>query len=191
MGEGLEHAREGLEHAHHAHEDGFTSATTVAILISALAACLAIADMGEKRAQNEYLTHHITFSDEYAFYQAKTIRSTIENTTMQVLSSLPNAGDQAVRERIESAKKEMGRLDDDEKSDGRKQLLEKAKKLGEERDHALHRYHNFEVVVGALQIAIVLASVSVVVRKKLMAAAAAVIGGVAILYGLGVHFDMI
>ncbi|MBU6499228.1 MAG: DUF4337 family protein, partial [Rhodospirillales bacterium] len=54
------------------------------------------------------------------------------------------------------------------------------------RDHQFHRYHLFEIVVGALQIAIVLASVSVVTRVNLLAVGAGLLGGGAGLFGLAV-----
>ena len=50
---------------------GDTSARRVAVLIAVLAAALALADMAEKGAQNEYLTHHVAVADDWAFYQAK------------------------------------------------------------------------------------------------------------------------
>ena len=65
MSETIENAREGLHHAQHepgGHTDG--SARKVAVLIAVLAAALALAEMGEKGAQNEYLTHHIALSDD-------------------------------------------------------------------------------------------------------------------------------
>ena len=78
MSESIEQAREGLEHAHHAsglHTD--TTARRIAMLIAVLAAALALAEMGEKGAQNAYLTHHIAASDDYAFFQAKNVRATV------------------------------------------------------------------------------------------------------------------
>ena len=78
MSESIEHAREGIEHAHHGagiHTD--TTARRIAVLIAVLAAALALAEMGEKGAQNAYLTHHIALSDDWAFYQAKNARATV------------------------------------------------------------------------------------------------------------------
>ena len=54
-----------------------TSARRIAVLIAVLAAALALAEMGEKGAQNAYLTHHIAVSDDWAFYQAKNVRATL------------------------------------------------------------------------------------------------------------------
>ena len=70
MSETIEQAKESIAEAHHAHGD--TSARRIAILIAVLAAALALADMGEKGAQNAYLTHHIAVTDDWAFYQAMT-----------------------------------------------------------------------------------------------------------------------
>jgi hypothetical protein len=187
MSDSTDLAKEGIEQAHHHesfHNDHF--ARRVAILVSATAAFLAIAEMGEKSAQNDYLTNHVTLSDDWAFYQAKTVRWTTALDTIETLQSLPNAADPGVRERIAKLQAEAARLNDDEKSLGRKQLEARALRQSEERAHAFHRYHLFEYVVGVLQIAIVLASVSVVTRTLPMAIFAGVISGAAALAGIAV-----
>jgi hypothetical protein len=184
MDESLERAQEGIEQAHHAHAEGIEWARRVAILISILAATLAIAEMGEKSAQNDYLTNHVALSDAYAFYQAKTLRWNVLLSEADTLDSLPNAADPAVRERAARARAEAARLNDDEKTRGRKQLQEEARAQTERRDHALHHYHDYEWSVGALQIAIVLASVSVVTEIAAMWIAGAVLGGGAALFAL-------
>ena len=188
MSDDLEQARQGMEHAHEAraahpaHDD--RGARRVAVLISALAAGLAIAEMAEKGAQNEFLAHHISTSDSWAFYQAKTLRSAMVGQQIEVLASLPNAADPEVATRIAAARAEQARLNDDEKSQGRKQLRAQAEAEAKTRDAVGEHYHLYEYVVGALQIAIVLASVSVVTRMWLLAAAAGVIGGAAAVFGL-------
>ena len=185
MSESIDTAKEAIEVAQEAEEkqrDG--SARNVAVLIAALAAALALAEMGEKGAQNDYLTHHIQASDDWNFYQAKNIRSNVYSVEADILESQPTASDPAVRKRIDAALAQAKRLDDDEKTLGRKQLMEKARESEELRDHAFHRFHLFELVVGALEISIVLASVSVVTRVRLLALGAVVLGGGASLFGL-------
>ena len=181
MGDSIDRAKETIESAGEEAEGGGhklgDNARNVAVLVAALAAALAITEIGEKRAQNEYLTHHIQASDDWNFYQAKTIRGNLYTLEAQSLESLPNAADPAVKKRIDDARAEAKRLDDDEKTLGRKQLMAKAKASEEDRDHELHRFHLFEAVVGGLEIAIVLASVSVVTRVRQLAIAAAVLGG--------------
>src|SRR4051812_6923550 len=78
MSDTIEHAREGIHQAHEAPAGhGDRSARRIAVLIAVLAAALALAEMGEKGAQNAYLTHHIALSDDWAFYQAKNARASL------------------------------------------------------------------------------------------------------------------
>jgi hypothetical protein len=190
MSDDIEQAQTALEHAKHAvehhpeHND--SGARRVAVLVSALAAALAIAETGEKSAQNDYLAHYISTSDAWAFYQAKTLRSALFGQQAELLASLPTAAAPDVAKRIAAAQAEKARLDDDEKTQGRKQLRAAAEADEHARDAIGAHYHLYEIVVGALQIAIVLASVSVVTRMWLLAIASATIGGLAALFGLAV-----
>ena len=77
---------------------------------------------------------------------------------------------------------------DEPGADGMKQLAAQADTHRAARDAALHRYHQYEIVVGALQIAIVLASVAVVTRMLALAVGAGVIGAAAGMFGLFVAF---
>ncbi len=180
MSETIEHAKEGIEEAHH---HGDSRARRTAVLIAVLAAGLALADMGEKGAQNQYLTRHIALSDDWGFFQAKNVRATVRAAEATVLESLPP--DPAIPARVKAAHDEEARLRDDPAGgDGMKQLAERAHDQTEQRDHAFHRYHQYETVVGGLQIAIVLASVSVVTRVLWLAYAGGLLGAAAGLYGL-------
>ncbi len=196
MSDTIEQAREGLEHAHHAseHEAGHGSdnfARNVAILIAILAASLALSEMGEKAAQNSYLTHHITVSDTYNFAQAKNIRRTDFLNSADVIDSLPGLDD-AGRARAARLRSEAQRMGDDPKSgEGSKQLFAKAAEVTAERDHAFHVYHLFERSTGALQIAIVLASVSIVTRMRPLTYLAALVGGLAAVYAALVATGML
>ncbi|WP_395666561.1 DUF4337 family protein [Methylocella sp.] len=173
MAQAQEHAKEAIEHAAH-DAGGARFGRNVAMLVAALAALLSLTEIAEKKSQNAYLAHHITASDDWAFYQAKNIRGTVYSLHAELLESLPP--DPALREKIEAARAEAKRLDDDEKSNGRRQLATKARASERARDHAFHRYHMLEYAVGALQIAIVLASGSIVARVRLLAWVAGAIG---------------
>jgi hypothetical protein len=189
MSEAMERAHETIHEAPHAHGDPW--ARGAAVLVSFLAAALALAEIGGKSAQNAYLTHHIAVSDDWAFYQAKNLRSVVRGTEVSMLESLPNAGDDAIQARIKEAREYQARMRDDPKGDGMKQLAEKAKKQEYDRDHAFHLYHGYEYAVGALQISIVLASVSVVTRMKPLTIAAGLIGLAAGVFGLGVAMGFV
>ena len=177
MSEAMEKAHETIEeHGHHS--DPW--ARGVAILVSFLAAALAMTEIGGKAAQNAYLTDHVALSNDWAFYQAKNLRSVVRTSEADLLASLPNAADSAVQARIAEAKNYSTRMRDDPKGgEGMKQLAAKAQALEAQRDEAEHRYHNYEYAVGALEIAIVLASVSVVTRMRPLAIGAGTIGALA------------
>ncbi len=183
MDDSLERAHETIHEAHHSNADPW--ARGVAVMVSVLAAALALAEMGEKASQNAYLTHHIALSDDWAFYQAKNQRSVIKETEVAVLQSLPP--DPAIADRIKAAEAYAARMRDDPKGgEGMKQLAAKAREQQEARDEAFHQYHNFEYTVGALEIAIVLSSVSVVTRIRPLTFGAGAVGAVAIAFGLAV-----
>ena len=79
-------AHEHIEKAHHQNNK------RAAILIVGLAAALAITEMAGKEAQFASIAHNINTSDTYAFYQAKTIRSTTLQAALQSAELLPNDG---------------------------------------------------------------------------------------------------
>ena len=187
MGDSMEQAHDAIHEATHARQHGDAGARNVAVLVSVLAAMLALAGVGEKSAQNSYLTYHIAASDDWSFYQAKNVRALMRGTEADILESLPNATDPAVQGKIKTARDYEARMRDDAKAgDGMKQLTDKAHQDEAAREIAFHRYHWLELVVGALEIAIVLASVSVVTRIRSLAIGAGSIGIVAAVCGLAV-----
>ena len=186
-------AQEHHEHLEHAAHGGHsTSGKNIAILIAVLAALLAIVDSGGKSAQNEQVTRNIEASDTWAFYQAKTIRSTILRTSSAMVESMVPEALSPDRQKNVAAvltdwKQKADLYDSDPKAgEGRKELMEKAKRLTTERDHAANAYHNFEFGGAALQLGIVLASASVITGMPVLAGIAVGLGVVGTaLGGLG------
>jgi len=186
MSESIEHAREGIERAHEAHDITLDSATRwVAVLVALLAAALALAEVGEKAAQTAFLMNHISVSDDYAYYQAKNLRVSALDDAIRILESLPNADTPAVQGRIAAARAEQATLrDNSAHGNGMKQLLATAARHEAAAERALGREHGFSGAAGALQIAILIASVSIVTAVKGLRWGAAVIGFAAIAFGL-------
>jgi Domain of unknown function (DUF4337) len=184
-------AREQIaaEHEARGREDSWPR--WMAVAVSVLAASLALADLGAKSSQTAYLTHNISASDTWNAYQAKNLRASLWRTQATLLDSLPNAGDSAIQERIKTANAEAARMvDEPAAGDGMKQLKEKAELQEVDREFAFHAYHGFEYTSSALEISIVLASVSVVTRVRALGVAAGLIGLAACGYGFAVfgHF---
>jgi hypothetical protein len=190
----VEAAQEQMEKAHEAHkahEEIDHWARWMAVAVSCLAASLALADLGAKSSQTAYLTHNISASDTWNSYQGKNLRANLWNTQATMLQSLPNATDPAIQERVKTAEAEAARMHDEPATgDGMKQLKAKAEAQEQEREHAFHAYHGFEYTSSALEISIVLASVSVVTRVHALGVVAAGIGMLAAGYGVAVfaHF---
>jgi hypothetical protein len=185
----MERAHETIEE-HASHSDPW--ARGVGVLVSVLAAVLAMTEIGGKAAQNAYLTHHVALSNDWAFFQAKNLRATVRSSEADLLASLPNASDPVVQARIKEAKDYAARMRDDPAAgDGMKQLEVKANEQEVIRDEAFHRYHSYEYAVGALEIAIVLASVSVVTRMRALTIGAGAIGAIATAASLAIVTNLL
>ena len=136
----------------------------VAVLISALALFLAVAEMLGKSAQTDALKYNVEASNTWAFFQAKTIRkTTMETAAEQMDVDVQLARDPSVRQileqRVNAWKAHAARYESEpESGEGRKELMAKAKALEQKTARALAKYHNFEYGSAAFQIAIVLAS---------------------------------
>ena len=175
--EAAEH-HEHLEHTAH----GSGSGKRIAILIAVLAAILAVVESGGKAKQTEQITKNIDASDTYSFYQAKTIRSSLLRASSAMVEAvvpetLPDDRKAKVAATLAKWKDDADRYDSDPKGgEGRKELIEKAKRLTAERDEAANAYHNFEYGAAALQLSIVMASASVITAMPALAGVAVGLG---------------
>lgn len=181
----LEMAQDGMEKAAHEHEHGgVPHARRAAIVIAVLAAMLAVAENGAKDAQTGSLSGHIAASDDWAQYQAKSIRRTVLTQTADLLEALPNAADPKLAARATAARQEADRMRSEPGADGMEQLAARAHASEHGRDHDMHRYHGLETASGGLQLAIVLVTVSVVTGVSTLMVGGGVLGLLAAAYGL-------
>jgi hypothetical protein len=148
----------------------------VAVYIAILAVALAITGMGASNAMKDMLANNIEASNLWAFFQAKTIRKTnIDSTADQlalVLAANP-AMSEAARKQIEDAIKRYratsARYESEpETGEGRKELAARAKAKEKARDTAQRKDPYFDFAEALIQIAIVLASVSLITRTSLL-----------------------
>ena len=190
MSEQFEHAQEHLEHAAHEH-GGSGSHTRAAIIIGIMAAVLAITEFVAKDAATDYLTNHIAASDTWAQYQAKSVRRTILTAQADLLETMPGNNDPLVKKRIADARASADRMRSEPGADGMEQLTEKAHDQEHERDHEMHRNHMLEIASGGLQIAIVLASISVVINLPAFMLVSVLIGGASAIYALLGGFSLL
>lgn len=141
-----------------------------AIYIAVLAVLLAICGIGDDDASKTAVRANIQAADTYAFFQAKNIRQTdyeigADLFEAQLKDPALNPETRSfLNERIAAYRQKAARYDSEPSTgEGKKELLEKAHRLEAERDLALKRDPYFDLGQGLLQIAIVLASVSLII----------------------------
>lgn len=160
----------------------------VALLISVLALFLALGETLAKSAQTDALGANVEASNLWAYFQARTIRSTILKTaTEQTALEAPGAPADAAKRQVEEWARTMARWESEPATgEGRKELTARAKAAEAKRDLSLARYHHYELGSAAFQIGIVLASATVITGIAALAFAGGAIGlaGVAML-GVG------
>lgn len=168
------------------HGHGTPENKRIAILISILAALLAIVEMSGKSAQTTAISANIEASNLWAFFQAKTIRMTTmrtaaESLELELVPDLQPARADLVKKRVERWRATADRYDTEpETGEGRKELAARAKTAEGRRDHSMSAYHLFEYSAAAFQIAIVLASASIITNVGWLVAATLGLGGVGI-----------
>jgi len=165
----------GAGHADHGGNKG------IALLISVLALVLAFSETLGKNAQTSAIAHNIEASNLWAFFQAKTIRQTVLRTAAeqaQVLSSSDLS-----KKQIETWRKTADRYQSEpETGEGREQLAARAKEAEKKRAAAASAYHNFESASALTQIAIVLASASIITGMVAFVWVAGVLGVLGIFF---------
>ncbi len=167
----------------HGHVD--PSNKKVALLIAVLALFLAISETLSKAYQTEVITKQVEASNLWAFFQAKSIRKTSTDLAIQSAQIQPSADEAKTAAMIKRWTDASKRYDSEpETGEGRKELAARAvaaQKLGEV---ANHKYHNLEISSGVLQVAIVLASSSIITNVMLLAWLAGGLGVVAVGFGV-------
>ena len=153
----------------------------IALLIAILALVLAFAETLGKSAQTAAVAANIDALNLWNFFQAKTIRQTVLRTAAEqtvILSSSENSKKQVEKWR-ETAQRYQSEPDTNE---GREQLIARAKAAEKKRDVLTAAYHHYETASAAVQIAIVMASASIITGMVALVWVSAGFGVVAIVF---------
>jgi hypothetical protein len=160
-------AHESMEHAEHA-EHASGENRKIALLIAVIALFLALSETLGKGAQTEAISKNVEASNLWAFFQAKSIRRTAVQTAadqarLTLATTSDDAARAAIQKQIDDWQKTAARYrSEPETGEGTEQLAERAKHAEHERDEATAKYHHFEIASAAFQIAIVLASATII-----------------------------
>lgn len=161
----------------------------VGVYIGVLAVLLAICGVGGGNAAKDATRSNIEASNTWAFFQAKNIRRTAINISADELElmlaaqpAVPTEARQKVEAKIKEYRAQTQRLTTDPvKKEGLDELFEKAKSLEVERDVALRKDPYFDWSQALLQIAIVLASVHLIIGNLPLLGMSAGLGALGLL----------
>lgn len=156
---------EALEHAaHHAHESKDNFAGNIAVITAILATLGALFsyEAGNTQAtaamyKNDEAIKKTEASDKWNFYESKSNKQNLAELAI----SLPGADVQKYQDNIERYKTEKGGI-----KKGAETLEAEAKTFSEKSEAVLHQHHRWAAAMTALQIAISLAAISLLTRKK-------------------------
>ena len=147
-----EHLHEHIhEAAHHAPD---TWVLTVALSSALLAVFAALASLLAGHHANEAMLEQLKASDQWAYYQAKGIKSSILETRSSVLEALGKPVDPKVATKLEDYKKEQ------------KEIEEKAREMEASGSAHLSHHNILAKSVTLFQIGIALSAISVLTRRK-------------------------
>ena len=174
------------EELQEAHEKG--GSKWVAVYIAMLAVALAITGMGASNAMKDMLANNIEASNLWAFFQAKTIRKTNVDAAADnmglILAANPNMPDAAkkqIEHTIKRYRPASARYESEpETGEGRKELAARATEKAKARDIAQRKDPYFDFAEALIQIAIVLASVSLITRTSLLLVVSFAMSGIGI-----------
>lgn len=175
-----------------------------ALVIAFMAMLLAITSLGGGNAAEDMANNNIQASDTWTFYQAKTIRQTsyrIASDALEAdLRANPNLAPEArefMQKKLEEYRATAARYDDEPdkedpgnilKGEGRKQLSARAQSFEDKRDEAAKQDPNFDFSEALFQIAIVLASVSILADSRFILRLSIIVGVAATLLMLNGYF---
>ena len=179
-------AHESMEHAEHA-EHASGENRKIALLIAVLALFLAISETLGKGAQTEAISKNVEAANLWAFFQAKSIRRTqIQTAAEQGKLTLGATTDEgakaALAKQVDTWEKTAARYrSEPETGEGTEQLAKRAKDAEHARDEATDKYHHYEYASAMFQIAIVLASATIITGMIWLAW----VSGLLMLMGIG------
>src|SRR6266478_3762796 len=152
----MEEAEVPLEHLHeqvkeNAEHSGAPWISWVALSTAILAVLAAIAGLLSGRYVNEAMMNQIEASDQWNYYQAKSIKASVLDAKMSLAGRTPNESDQSKRDRYEKEQEEI-------------------KSEAEHKEAAAKsNFHKHEVFAGGVtmfQIAIAIAAISALTKKR-------------------------
>jgi Domain of unknown function (DUF4337) len=177
--------REVLEHVEQAEEAAEKRedfGRRAAVIVSIMAALLAVASLAGSRASTEAILDQAKASDTYNEYQANSLKRHVNLDDAAQLRILASGGPGQTAAEAQAASLEQAV--NDKYQPAQDQLLPVAQQLEHERDLAEARHRGFQTSEAAFQLGIVLASISIIARARWLMLVGGGLGVVGVLLGL-------
>jgi len=174
-----------VEH-HHQHHDEHQAADAnrrstmlSAITAAVLAVFAAFGSLLSGHEANQAILHLTKANDQWAYYQSKSTKGHVYEVGKEVVKALMQEGDSQARARpvLDRFDKQIQKYEVE-----KKEPLTQAEQLGRLSDHEFEKHHFFALGIVAFQIGIVLASISIMVRYRLLWGASLFAGLVGLLF---------
>jgi hypothetical protein len=180
---------EHVEHAEEAAERSYDFGRRAAVVVSVLAALLAIASLAGSRASTEAILAQARASDTYNEYQANSLKRHINLDDAAQLRILAGGGSAQGAAEQQAATLEQAVVD--KYQPAQDQLLPVAQDLERERDFAEARHRGFQSAEAAFQLAIVLSSISIVSRARWLLGTGIALGCAGVLLGANAFLQVV
>jgi hypothetical protein len=180
--EHLEHAAEQAVEAaeeHHSRWVLYLSLSTALIAVFAAIASLESGAFSNEALmqKNEALLAQSKASDQWAYYQAKSVKATIYSTQAAAQRSTnPELADKSLAEAARYAAEEK------EITNTANELEKEVKKSGESSEKSMEHHHRFAYAVTMFQISIALAAVAALSRQKAVWFVGLFVGALGLIY---------
>ena len=158
---------------------GEKSLTYVSLIISILAVLVAMVTVLGHREHTEAVLMQARATDQWNEYQSHRIREQTLETTNTILSATAGRDFPAVKAKMAEYQEQMSKWVSDVRDEA-----EKARDLEREVGVAEHKAARYDVGEALLQIAVVLASVTLLTRKPIYVLAASILGAAGLLTAL-------
>jgi hypothetical protein len=144
------------------------------VLIGALACAVAVASVGATSTMKRTINYNIEVSDDYAFYQAKVLRQQVLKTAsdeidamIQANPGLPPDAIAGLHEKQAAYARDIAHWESaPDTGDGKKELMVKAERAKDKRDHIGDKSEWFELAEALLDISVVVASTAVLMTSR-------------------------
>jgi hypothetical protein len=189
--EHAEHLAHGGEHAAHnpAGDVDARRNQMAALLVAVIAAGLAVTEQGARHAEIRLEENAIFATDAWAQYQAKSTRGTMSKDLSDVASVMDIRDDALKAQRtklLERLSADQERFEKDPQ-DGKAAIMVRARVFEVARDRALEQTHAYHNGAASMELGIVLATASAIIKSWpliVMALLLGIAGGVFAVLGL-------